>query len=434
MADGMKSNECSGVSQPAPRACPTGASSSDHARHRHRGPRAPAPQRAPARVQVEELLAGGASYDGEHRVLPPGAGNWELRFTALSFLAPQRVQFKYRLVGFDDDWVDAGTRRSAFYTQVPPGTYDFEVRAANNDGVWSETPARTVVTMRPHFHQTRAFYAIVAASLLMAGALGYAMHVRGLHARRRELERLVQERTRALTEQQRLSEEARAEAERQRENAERQKEIAERQKEIAQQATAVKTELLQIAAHDLKNRCRSCSGTRRWRRSPAREQATVEFVSQNPPGAERMLGILTRLLDASAMDAGNAGAAAAAHRPRRRGPARRGDQRSGRPAQGPVPGLPGRRRPARVRGRGPAGRSGREPRRQCDQVLAVGLEDRGHAQRRVGRAWWTCRMPGRPERGRQAADVRPLPAPLRHPDRRRAATASASRSRSSSRS
>ncbi len=299
IADGMKSNECSGVSQPAATRLPDGRLVFPTTRgivviDPERLPR----NEMPPRVVVEELLASGASYGGAHRVLPPGAANWEIRFTALSFLAPQRVQFKYRLAGFDDDWVDAGTRRSAFYTQVPPGDYAFEVRAANNDGVWSAAPARTEVTLRPRFHQTRVFYAIVALALMLAGAFGYALHVRGLHARRRELERLVQERTRALTEQQRRAEEARAEAERQRE-------IAERLKEIAQEATAVKTELLQIAAHDLKNPLQVVLGHAEMAEVSIREGRPFgEFVGHIHQAAERMLGILTRLLDASAMDAG----------------------------------------------------------------------------------------------------------------------------------
>ena len=299
VADGMKSEECSGVSQPAATRLPDGRLVFPTTRgivivdpdHLPRNERPPP-------VEVEELLAGGASYSGEHRELPPGAGNWEVRYTALSFLAPQRVRFKYRLVGFDHDWVDAGTRRSAFYTQVPPGKYTFEVHGANNDGVWSETPARAFVTLRPRFHETRAFFAIVAALLMLAGGLGYALHVRGLNARRRELERLVQERTRALTEQQRRAEEARAEAERQRENAER-------QKEIAQQATAVESELLQIAAHDLKNPLQVVIGHAEMAEASIREgRPTGEFVVHIRHAAQRMLGILTHLLDASAMDAG----------------------------------------------------------------------------------------------------------------------------------
>ncbi|HET6899546.1 MAG TPA: ATP-binding protein, partial [Vicinamibacteria bacterium] len=278
VADGMKSNECSGVSQPAATRLPDGRLVFPTTR----GivivdpQRLPRNERAP-RVQVEELLAGGAAYGGPERVLPPGAGNWELHFTGLSFLAPQRVQFKYRLAGFDEGWVDAGTRRYAFYTQVPPGKYDFEVRAANNDGVWSEAPARVAITLRPRFHQTRSFYAIVALTAMLAGALGYAMHVRGLHARRRELERLVQERTQALTEQ----------------------------TQIAEKATALKTELLQIAAHDLKNPLQVVLGHAEMAEVSSREgRPTGEYIGHIHQAAERMLAILTRLLDASAMDAG----------------------------------------------------------------------------------------------------------------------------------
>jgi ligand-binding sensor domain-containing protein/signal transduction histidine kinase len=278
MADGMKSNECSGVSQPAATRLPDGRLVFPTTR----GIVIVDPERLsrnekPPRVQVEELLAAGTSYGGEMRELPPGAANWELRFTALSFLAPQRVHFNYRLAGFDDDWVDAGTRRSAFYTQVPPGKYNFEVRAANNDGVWSETPARVAITLRPRFHQTRAFFVMVALSLMLAGAFGYAMHVRGLHARRRELERLVQERTRALREQ----------------------------TDIAEKATALKAELLQIAAHDLKNPLQVVLGHAEMAEVSSREgKPTGAFIGHIHQAAERMLAILTRLLDASAMDAG----------------------------------------------------------------------------------------------------------------------------------
>jgi ligand-binding sensor domain-containing protein/signal transduction histidine kinase len=299
VADGMKSNECSGVSQPAATRLPDGRLVFPTTRgivviDPERLPR----NETPPRVQIEELVADGTTYTGDRRELPPGAANWEIRFTALSFLAPQRVRFRYRLAGFDDDWVDAGSRRSAFYTQVPPGEYAFEVLAANNDGVWSTAPARLGILLRPRFHQTRAFYAMVAAALLLLGAFGYAMHIRGLTARRRELERLVQERTHALQEQQLRAEEARAEAERQQGNAER-------QKEIAQEATTIKTEMLQIAAHDLKNPLALVMGHAEMAELYLEQGKPVgEFVAHIHLAAERMLGILTRMLDASAMDAG----------------------------------------------------------------------------------------------------------------------------------
>lgn len=292
VADGMKSNECSGVSQPAATRLPDGRLVFPTPR----GIVVIDPERLPANdvpppVHVEELIAGGRAYRGPRAVLPAGAANWEVRFTALSLVAPQRVRFLYRLSGFDASWVDAGTRRAAFYTQVPPGEYVFEVKASNNDGVWSRVPAQLRVTLPPRLHETRLFYAAVALSLVLLGALGNALRVRGLVARRHELERLVSERTEALSDQQRRAEEALGEAERQR--------------EIAQHAGAVKAEMLQIAAHDLKNPLQLVLGHAEMAQLALKHGKPVgEFVGHVHLAAERMLAILKRLLDASAMDTG----------------------------------------------------------------------------------------------------------------------------------
>ena len=73
--------------------------------------------------------------------VPPGSGQIELRYTALSFCAPQRVRFRYRLEKVDAEWVEAGARRSAYYSHLAPGKYRFQVIACNNDGVWNERGA-----------------------------------------------------------------------------------------------------------------------------------------------------------------------------------------------------------------------------------------------------------------------------------------------------
>ncbi len=67
--------------------------------------------------------------------LPPGNTDLEIQYTGLSFVAPEKVRFKYRLEGYDKDWTEAGTRRAAYYTNIPPGKFRFRVIAANNDGV-----------------------------------------------------------------------------------------------------------------------------------------------------------------------------------------------------------------------------------------------------------------------------------------------------------
>ena len=90
-------------------------------------------------VVIDRFLVDGRPVAGASPVeLPPRTGKIEIHYDGLSFQAPEKVRFRYRLEGFEPSWVDAGTRRSAFYTSLPPGDFVFRVVAANNDGVWNE--------------------------------------------------------------------------------------------------------------------------------------------------------------------------------------------------------------------------------------------------------------------------------------------------------
>jgi ligand-binding sensor domain-containing protein len=100
----------------------------------------------------------------------PGRENFEVAYAGLSFIDPQRIEFRYRLVGLDSDWIEAGARRTAYYSHVAPGTYTFEVMAANRDGVWSERPAQFRVVIVPPFWQTW-WFALLAVSLMIAAAI-----------------------------------------------------------------------------------------------------------------------------------------------------------------------------------------------------------------------------------------------------------------------
>ena len=95
--------------------------------------------------------------------IAPGPQQWEFHYTALSLLVPQTTRFRYQLEGFDKDWIDAGNRRTAYYTRLPPGTYTFRVIASNNDGVWSNAGACFRFTLKPHFYQTLWFGLLCAA-------------------------------------------------------------------------------------------------------------------------------------------------------------------------------------------------------------------------------------------------------------------------------
>ena len=71
-----------------------------------------------------------------------GHVHFQFDYAGLSFIAPQKVRYRYMLEGFDHDWTDAGARRIAYYTNIPPGQYTFRVQAANNDGLWNTTGRR----------------------------------------------------------------------------------------------------------------------------------------------------------------------------------------------------------------------------------------------------------------------------------------------------
>ena len=126
---------------------------------------------------------------------PPGRGDLTFRYTGLSFIAPDKVRFRYRLEGYDQEWIDAGTRREAYYNNIPPGQYTFRVSAANDDGVWNEAGASYVMYLAPHFYQTIWFYALAVSVMVLAIAGVHEYRVRSLKAREQELAALVGQRT-----------------------------------------------------------------------------------------------------------------------------------------------------------------------------------------------------------------------------------------------
>ena len=128
----------------------------------------------------------------------PGRGDLAFRYTALSFMAPEKVRFKYRLDGYDIDWVDAADRRAAFYNNISPGRYTFHVKAANNDGVWNEAGDSYAIRLAPHFYQTVWFYALAVCGIALMVTGGHRLRVRALTERERTLAAQVDERTREL--------------------------------------------------------------------------------------------------------------------------------------------------------------------------------------------------------------------------------------------
>ncbi|MDP9010747.1 MAG: response regulator [Pseudomonadota bacterium] len=123
-------------------------------------------------VQIEQVTVDAVPIPLTQGVaVSPGHQQWEFHYTALSLLAAQRSRFRYRLEGFDKQWVDAGNRRIAYYTSLPPGTYSFRVIASNNDGVWNDTGASFHFTLKPFFYQTVWFVLLsILAFMAVIGA------------------------------------------------------------------------------------------------------------------------------------------------------------------------------------------------------------------------------------------------------------------------
>src|SRR3984893_18253342 len=133
--------------------------------------------------------------------IPAHSQNVEINYTAPSLLIPQRVRFRYKLEGFDKDWRDAGVRRQAFYSKLPPRTYTFRVSASNNDGVWSEAGASFTFSIAPSFTQSVLFKALCAVAVVVLLWLLYTIRLRQFTAqvKARLYERLA-ERTRIARE------------------------------------------------------------------------------------------------------------------------------------------------------------------------------------------------------------------------------------------
>jgi ligand-binding sensor domain-containing protein/signal transduction histidine kinase len=130
----------------------------------------------------------------------PGKHTLEFRYTGLSFDAPDRVRFRYRLEGLDQGWFEAGTRRAALYSSIPPGTYHFQVIACNGDGIWNEDGASLWLTVRRHFWQTWWFIgvlALVTVTMVAGGVRVVEKRRLQQHLKRLEQERVLErERTR----------------------------------------------------------------------------------------------------------------------------------------------------------------------------------------------------------------------------------------------
>ena len=155
--------------------------------------------RAEPPMAIEQFEIDGVVQPRADRIsVPAAARHVRFQYAALTYVAPKRVRYRYKLEGYDHDWVEGRDARAAQYTNLPPGDYRFVVRAENGDGVWSERGASTSFRKEAHYYQT-AWFAVLASAIVIGSSAGaYALRVRRLKTTARLLESTVVERTSEL--------------------------------------------------------------------------------------------------------------------------------------------------------------------------------------------------------------------------------------------
>jgi signal transduction histidine kinase len=152
----------------------------------------------PPQVVIEETTVNGERVEpAAIAAIPPGLKNLEFTYSGLTFIQPNRMTFRYKLEGFDKKWIEAGTRREAFYTNLPPRTYHFRVIGCNADGFCNEAGSPATFTLAPHFYQRWWFPPLCAVLLGIAGWMIYQLRI---HRLREQFNMILTERSRIARE------------------------------------------------------------------------------------------------------------------------------------------------------------------------------------------------------------------------------------------
>jgi signal transduction histidine kinase/ligand-binding sensor domain-containing protein/CheY-like chemotaxis protein len=290
-ADGMNTSECNGGFQPAGWkahdgrlwfATMKGAVAID--------PRKVSNGPLPFPAVIEQVIINGRQTDMTMQIqIPPGRGELEFHYSAPDFRSARRIFFRYKLQGFDRNWLEAGGRRTVYYTNIPPGNYTFWVMADNTDEKHASSPASIRFRLKPHFYETFLFYGLCAFSVTGLGAALHQGRIRGLRGREILLELRVNERTVELRNE--VTERERAELE------------LVKAKESAEAASRVKSEFLANMSHEIRTPMTAVLGMTELALMTDCTPEQREYLAIARDSANALLSLIDDILDLSKVEA-----------------------------------------------------------------------------------------------------------------------------------